>query len=191
MDKQKIARLKYLDELAERGFISADEDRERTLLRSQLQEIAMQENRTQQAVDGGQGPSQVSSGRRLTFREAMSRAAKQINLSGFYQQGKDGWIPGPDYQLANTLCMVMAEVYMAADRHVLYVCGMPMEAEQAREVYRELTFWHIECVIRKIRQSQGKNIVKFQRPYLRTMLYNVVFEYEAQTQAGMNALDWV
>ena len=200
MKAEKLERLKHLDELSYRGFLTDSEEAERSALRAQAQEeerlkYAKQAQKTQDTVSGGQSPSEVSQevsgGRRLTFREAMSRADKQIDLYGFCERGADGtWLAGNDYNLARTLCMVMAEIYMAAPHYVFYVGGIAMEAAQIREVYGELTFSHIECVIRKIRQSQGKNTVKYRRPYLRTMLYNVVFEYEAQTQAGMDADFW-
>ncbi len=199
MRNEKIERLKHLDELSYRGFLTDSEEAERSALRAQMQEeerlkAAKEAQRTQDTVSGGQSPSEVSQevcrGRRLTFREAMSRADKQIDLYGFCQRGADGtWLAGNDYNLARTLCMVMAEVYMAAPQYAMYVGGIAMEAEQVQEVYSNLTPEHIECVMKKIKQSRGK-AVKYQRPYLRTMLYNVVFEYEAQTQAGMDAAFW-
>lgn len=198
MKDEKIERLKQLDELYVRGMINTREKSERAVLRAQMQEearleSAKEEQRTQNKARGGQSPSEVSgevcSGRRLTFREAMSRAAKQVGLDGFTQIIGKSVVMGTDYLLAKTLCMVMAEVYMTAPQHVMYVGGIPMEAQQIKDVYENLTQDHIECVMRKIQQSRGK-AVKYQRPYLRTMLYNVVFEYEAQTQAGMDAKLW-
>lgn len=199
MKNEKIERLKHLDDMSIRGFTTDEEDSERSVLRAQIQEeerlkAAKQVQKTSDNVSGGQSPSEVSRevcrGRRLTFREAMSRAAKQIDIDGFCQQSSDGvWGQGPDYMLARTLCMVMAEIYMAAPHYVFYVGGITMEAEQIQEVYGELTGAHVECIMKKIQQSRTK-AVKYQRPYLRTMLYNVVFEYEAQTQAGMNAEFW-
>ena len=199
MKAEKLARLKHLDELSYRGFLTDSEEAERSALRSQLQEeerlkSVKQERNTQDTVSGEQSSSEVSQevsgGLRPTFREAMSMAGKQIDIDGFYQRGVDGgWVQGPDYMLARTLCMVMAEIYMAAPRYVFFVGGIAMEAAQIREVYGELTSRHIEAVSRKIRQSKGKT-VKYQRPYLRTMLYNVVFEYEAQTQGGMDVTAW-
>ena len=199
MKAEKLEKLRYLDDLFVRGFITSDEELERASLRAQLQEeerlkSAKKEQKTCDTVSGEQSSSEVSQevsgGYRPTFREAMSMAGKQIEIDGFCSWGTDGgWVQGPDYQLARTLCMVMAEIYMAAPRYVFYVGGIAMEAAQIREVYGELTFRHIEAVILKIRQSKGKT-VKYQRPYLRTMLYNVVFEYEAQTQGGMDVTAW-
>lgn len=199
MKAEKLERLRYLDELSYRGFLTDSEEAERSALRAQMQEeerlkSAKQEQKTWDTVSGEQSSSEVSQevsgGVRPTFREAMSMAGKQIDIDSFCSWGtKGGWVQGPDYQLARTLCMVMAEIYMAAPRYVFYVGGIAMEAAQIREVYGELTFRHVEAVILKIRQSKGKT-VKYQRPYLRTMLYNVVFEYEAQTQGGMDVTAW-
>lgn len=155
-----------------------------------------EQKKTQNNACGGPSPSPVSSGRRITFREAMSISAKQINLDGFllrdrgeFPEYKYIWVQGDDYKLANTLCMVMSEVYMAAPHHVMYVGGIAMEADQIQTVYRELTHDHVVCLIGKIKNSKG-NVVKYQRPYMRTMLYNIVFEYEVQIQAGMDADSW-
>lgn len=199
MKAEKLERLRYLDERYCEGSLSYSEEIERDTLLAQVQEECRLEyvkRRAQQtaALSGEQSSSEVSQevsgGLRPTFREAMSMAGKQIDIDSFCSWGTNGgWVQGPDYQLARTLCMVMAEIYMAAPRYVFYVGGIAMEAAQIREVYGELTFRHIEAVILKIRQSKGKT-VKYQRPYLRTMLYNVVFEYEAQTQGGMDVTAW-
>jgi len=197
MNREKIERLEVLEELFWEGRLSYSEEQERALLRAQIQEEARIETEKKKrdrpdnvgTVTGARSASVISSGRRPTLREAMSIAAKQIHLDGFVEIMGEKVVEGADYQLARTLCLVMAEVYMADPDFVIYVCGMQMPAEQAQVVYNEITGDHIECLIRKIQKSKGKT-VKYQRPYLRTMLYNIVFEYEAQTQAGMNADLW-
>lgn len=180
-------RLKELDDLFLGGRMSYGEKQEREALRKFFQDE--ERNETQREVPGARSASVNTKSRRPTFREAMSRAAKQVSLDGFTQIAGKSVVMGADYQLAKTLCMVMAEVYMAEPSYVVYCCGVQMPAEQVQAVYSELTGDHIEYLIRKIKQSRGK-AVKYQRPYLRTMLYNAVFELEAQTQAGMDADLW-
>lgn len=187
MSEEKLKRLKELDDLFFEGRLSYPEEQERQALRRSLQDEA--QNQTRDESNGARSASVNTQRRRPTFREAMSRVAKQVSLDGFTQIAGKSVVMGADYQLAKTLCMVMAEVYMAEPSYVVYCCGVQMPAEQVQAVYSELTGDHIECLIRKIQRSRGK-AVKYQRPYLRTMLYNAVFELEAQTQAGMDADLW-
>jgi hypothetical protein len=210
MDDRKMGRMRFLKELAFQGHgLSEKENQELAELRYELKKElegaraggGVRESMENQTADnpieqftctcvpGARSASVNTQSRRPTFREAMSRAAKQVSLDGFTQIAGNSLVMGADYQLAKTLCMVMAEVYMAEPSYVVYCCGVQMPAEQVQAVYSELTGDHIECLIRKIKKSRGK-AVKYQRPYLRTMLYNAVFELEAQTQAGMDADLW-
>jgi hypothetical protein len=146
------------------------------------------------AAGGGRSPSAVSSevsGRlKLTFREAVAVADKQIDVDGFKDMAPSGKaVVGCDWHLAYTLAMVMAEVYMGRPDYQMYVGGIAMECRQIQEVYCNLTHEHIAQAIRKIQGGKEKN-ARFRRPYLRTMLYNLVFEFEAQTQAGISQYSW-
>lgn len=199
MDYKKIDRLRQLDEMHYRGFITQEEEAERKALLTEIQEQARRDSvrgreRTMDAAGGGRSPSEVSqevsSGRKLTFREAVQVAAGQIELDCFKDLAPSGnAICGPDWYLAQTLVMVMAEVYMARPKYELYVGGIPMECRQIQEVYANLTAEHIKHAVRKIQGGKDKH-ARFRRPYLRTMLYNLVFEYEAQVQAGISTFGW-
>ena len=197
MNRERIERLEKLEEKYWQGTLSYSEEQERAVLRAQIQEearleAAKRETNKQDSVStvkGARSASVISSGKRPTLREAMSRAAKQIGLDGFMDLRGEYRVEGNDFLLAKTLCLVMAEVYMADPGYVIYACGGQMPAEQVQSVYAELRAEHIECLLRKIQKSRGK-AVRYQRPYLRTMLYNVVFEYEAQLQAGIDADIW-
>lgn len=199
MDYKKIDRLRQLDEMHYRGFITQEEEAERKALLTEIQEQARRDSvrgreRTMDAAGGGRSPSAVSpevSGRRkLTFREAVAVADKQIDVDGFKDMAPSGKaVAGCDWHLAYTLAMVMAEVYMGRPDYQMYVGGIAMECRQIQEVYANLTHEHIAQAIRKIQGGKEKN-ARFRRPYLRTMLYNLVFEYEAQTQAGISQYSW-
>lgn len=199
MDYTKLDRLRQLDEMHYRGFITQEEEAERKALLAEVQEQARRDSvrereRTMDAAGGGRSPSAVSSevsgGRRLTFREAVQVAAKQIDLEGFTDLAPSGKaICGCDWLLAETLAMVMAEVYMGRPTYQLFVGGIAMNCQQIQEVYANLTHEHIAQAIRKIQGDKDKH-ARFRRPYLRTMLYNMVFEYEAQTQAGISRFSW-
>lgn len=199
MDYKIIDRLRQLDELYYGGFITKEEEAERLALLNEARRQARADNlkggdRNTDAAGGGRSPSAVSSevsgGRKLTFREAVQVAAGQIDLNGFKDLAPSGKaVCGCDWHLAETLAMVMAEVYMGRPTYQMYVGGIAMECRQIQEVYCNLTHEHIAQAIRKIQGGKDKN-ARFRRPYLRTMLYNLVFEYEAQTQAGISQFSW-
>ena len=199
MDYKIIDRLRQLDELYYGGFITKEEEAERLALLNEARRQAREDNlkggdKNKDAEGGGQSPSsvsqEVSGGRRLTFREAAQVAARQIDLESFKDMAPSGKaVCGCDWHLANTLCMVMAEVYMARPLYTLFVGGVSMECRQIQEVYANLTHEHIRHAVRKIQGGKDKQ-ARFRRPYLRTMLYNLVFEYEAQAQAGISLFGW-
>ena len=199
MDYKKLDRLRKLDEMHYKGFITKEEEAERKALLVEVQEQARRDTvrgreRTKDAAGGGRSPSavspEVSSRRKLTFREAVAVADKQIDVDGFKDMAPSGKaVAGCDWHLAYTLAMVMAEVYMGRPEYQMYVGGIAMECRQIQEVYCHLTHEHIAQAIRKIQGGKEKN-ARFRRPYLRTMLYNLVFEFEAQTQAGISQYSW-
>ena len=145
MDYKKINRLRELDEMYYRGFITQEEEAERKALLTEIQEQARRDSvrgreRTKDAAGGGRSPSavspEVSGGRQLTFREAVAVADKQIDVDGFKDMAPSGKaVAGCDWHLAYTLAMVMAEVYMGRPDYQMYVGGIAMECRQIQEVY--------------------------------------------------------
>lgn len=83
-----------------------------------------------------------------------------------------------DRALAEELCTVIAEVYTLAENTdgFLRIEGTPIPYGLVRDIYEFLTPEHLEHVIRRYRSV----IIPIRNPkaYLRTALYNAVFELE-------------
>lgn len=116
---------------------------------------------------GCQGWSEVRSVGR-SFGDAYRIAREQIDERNF---------PILDRDLVIAVQKVMAEIYMLAPSAVITIDDEKQTAGQCAEIYRQLTREHIIWVIGKYRQVADE--IRSVRRYLRTMLYNVVFEYEA------------
>ncbi len=109
----------------------------------------------------------VAGGRRLSFREAMSAAEEQVMLNEYFEPD--------DRPHAREVCRVMAEVYMMNPAATVKVCEEEREAGMVAEVFRELTPEDVQGVVDKIHAGALQN-VRNPRAYMRTMLYNEVFE---------------
>ncbi len=106
---------------------------------------------------------------RPTLGEARKRARGQLMTdSGFF---------GRDRAMAESLCMIMAEVYMMDPCGVILIAGERMEGYVVQEVFSEIGPEHAELVIENFKKET--RLVKQKKLYLRTALYNAVFEYEA------------
>jgi hypothetical protein len=79
--------------------------------------------------------------------------------------------------MAEELCLVIAEVLIMNPDSVIRVAGAEMSAFVVQEVYGRLTAEHVELVISNFKQMA--TTIYNKKAYLRTMLYNSVFEREA------------
>jgi len=79
--------------------------------------------------------------------------------------------------LIHDLCLIVAEVYITPPDRLVNIRGMKMEAAVVQEVYSALQHEHIQHVAERFKE-QGHTIHR-KVPYLQTMLYNVLFEYDA------------
>lgn len=113
-------------------------------------------------------PSGLSRPSRLSFSEARMIAEEQIDAM---------YIPIPDRGLAGDLCAVMAEMMILRDDALILIGGEQIEAFVVKEVYSQLGHEHALKVIRDYK-AQTK-LIRNKRAYLRTSLYNAVFETEA------------
>lgn len=106
---------------------------------------------------------------RPSFREAFRLAAMQVGLAE---------CRASDRGLITELCYVMAEVYAIRDDGAISICGEMMDAGLVKGVFELLRLPHLEMVADNI--AREKRVIKNKRAYMRTALYNAVFEYEAQ-----------
>lgn len=108
--------------------------------------------------------------RRVSFREAIGRAEEQVGFCRM--EYRDKLRP-----LVHDMCRVMAEVYMARPSAVMVVAGESMEAGMIAEVFAELTEEHVMRLASQL--YEGWAFVAHPRAYLRSALYNAVFEFES------------
>ena len=107
--------------------------------------------------------------RRMSFREAITRAEDQI---GFHEYDR----MHACYGILHDMCRVMAEVYMMPPRAMIRINGEDLEAGMVAEVLAEVTQEMAEERAEELRAAlPGVTCLK---AYLRSALYNKVFEFE-------------
>ncbi len=105
---------------------------------------------------------------RLSFEQALSQARYQIDLTleGAYRTAiKDQ---------AEELAMIIAEVYLMHPNAHITISGEQLDGHLVQQVFRQLTSSHVELVISNFNRTTY--MVKNKKFYLRTALYNSVFE---------------
>lgn len=82
-----------------------------------------------------------------------------------------------DKPLAAECCLIVTEVLRNIPDGVITVDGEEKSAAMVQEVFTMLTHEHIEQVIEVFKKLSFP--IRLRKAYLRTMLYNSVFEFEA------------
>ena len=105
---------------------------------------------------------------RPSFREAFRRAAQQVELNCSDIGEKDA---------LRELCYIIAEVYIIDPDSKVKISDEILDAHLVQEIFRELTLEHLRLVNDNFKDQI--ELIKNKRAYLRTALYNSVFEIEA------------
>ncbi len=105
---------------------------------------------------------------RPSFREAFRRAADQVELKCSEPTERDRF---------RELCYIIAEVYMLDPYSRIRIADETFDAYLVQEIFEELTLDHLRLVYRNFREQT--KLIRNKRAYLRTALYNSVFELEA------------
>jgi len=104
-----------------------------------------------------------------TLGEAIARCLEQISYESISKEDKD---------IARELCLIMAEVRRLAQKEYIKIDKAYHTAEDVSKVFEFITKEHIDNVIRK--NSERNYAVKYRKAYLRTLLYNSVFELSSE-----------
>lgn len=75
------------------------------------------------------------------------------------------------------VCLIVAEVNLLNPDGIIKISGSELSTFIVQEVYSRLTFEHVETVVRKFQQVSAPIYNK--KAYLRTALYNSVFEAQS------------
>ena len=105
-----------------------------------------------------------------TFRDTLNRIENRIDIECFYESERD---------FVRELFLIIAEVYRLYPSDRVKVDGQVYSAADVAAVFEMLTADHIRQVIRK--NAERTYPVKYRKAYLRTLLYNSVFEYSSAT----------
>ncbi len=111
----------------------------------------------------GQCHSQVG------FRELLERVKLQVEFECFSVRDK---------ALAEELCCIIAEICALPKSAPVQIEGIKRNAGMVAEVYEVLTGDHIQHVIDKFKKTT--DIITHKKSYLRTLLYNSLFEYVSE-----------
>lgn len=104
----------------------------------------------------------------MTFSEAFVAVKEQVEFFAFSDTDKDE---------ADGICLIIAEILKLPPASMVRIGGNNLPAEMVQAIYYRLTHEHIELVISNYARAAYE--IKFKKTYLRTALYNAVFEYEA------------
>ena len=108
--------------------------------------------------------------RRLSFKEAITKAEDQIGFHEYSRQHRC-------YGIMHDMCRAMAEVYMMSPTTKIKVNGEELEAGMVADVLEQVTQEMAEIRAEELRETiAGVTNIK---AYLRSALYNKVFEFEA------------
>lgn len=121
-----------------------------------------------QKINNSSIEDRLSSPVRLSFREAFRRAARQVELT-CSDVGEKGAL--------RELCYIIAEVYIIDPDSKVRISDEILDAYLVQEIFGELTLEHLRLVRDNFRDKI--ELVKNKRAYLRTALYNSVFEIQA------------
>ena len=105
---------------------------------------------------------------RLSFKDALAKARAQINIDCFSEADKS---------FANEIIFNIAEVYMLWDSAPVKIAGEQIDGYIIKQVFEELHEEHVKLVIDNF--SKVDYVVNYKKAYIRTALYNSVFEYTA------------
>lgn len=117
----------------------------------------------------GDGGAPVPIPRRLSFKEAITKAEDQIGFGGYDRRH-------PCFGILHDMCRAMAEIYMMPPHAKVRINGEELEAEMVAEVLEQVTEeMAVERAEELLDVIAGVTCLK---AYLRSALYNKVFEFE-------------
>jgi hypothetical protein len=105
----------------------------------------------------------------LLFTDMLSCIKARMEIDGFGVSKR---------ALAEEMCLIIWEIFMLPPKTLVRIAKSDLESEMVSQVYLLLTHEHLLHVIDSF--SKIGYEIKNKKTYLRTALYNSVFECEAQ-----------
>ena len=116
------------------------------------------------------------SGRVGSFLETLSAVEKRVCFDCFRREDKPQ---------AKEICLIIAEIERLPDHYDVQIAGEKLPAEMVREIFRMAEHEHIELVIENFKKEM--RTITFKKSYLRTAIYNSIFELESHYINQVNA----
>lgn len=111
----------------------------------------------------------------LLFYETFEKVKEQIEFKCF----------STDTQAtAENICLIITEVLKLPPNALIRISGNNLPAEIVQAIYYRLTHEHIKLVIKNFGRATYE--IKHKKTYLRTALYNSVFEIDAHYENAVN-----
>lgn len=110
-----------------------------------------------------------------TFYEVFDDVKDRIDFDCFPYIDRDG---------AEELCLIITEVLKLPPNALVRVAGNNLPAEMVQAIYHRLTHEHIVLVMENFGRATYE--IKHKKTYLRTALYNSVFEINAHYENAVN-----
>lgn len=110
-----------------------------------------------------------------SFREAIEYAEGQIEIQCFDKH---------EVAQAREICAIIAEVMLMRPDVPIKIAGELLDSTLVKQVFKEISAEHVRLVIRNFNGVTG--LIRNKRAYLRTALYNSVFELEAHYRNLVN-----
>ena len=119
---------------------------------------------------------QVKSSQVGSYAEVLRRVKEQIEFD---------CIPESDKPQAEEICLIVAEALKLPPSIEMQIGGVKLPAEMVQEIYSRLRCEHVELVISNF--GKANYTIHHKKTYLRTALYNSVFEFESHYANQVNA----
>ena len=103
-----------------------------------------------------------------SFSSVLKNIREQIELDSFSKSTQPQ---------ANEIALIMAEVMIMSERATIRIESEDKSADMVQTIFRSITHEHVELVLEKF--SKITYPVFNKKAYLRTALYNSVFELES------------
>lgn len=127
-------------------------------------------NKKSNAKNSIHSQSQVkySSFREQLFNQTFERVKYSVDFEGFEESERDS---------AEELCLIIAEIFNLPPDTPIRIGGNDIPVEIVQVVYSRLAHEHIELVMSNFGRATYE--IRHKKTYLRTALYNSVFEISA------------
>lgn len=125
--------------------------------------MAKKEKNDSLSFEGNDGPSV-----RPSFMRVLDEVREQIGWPLLFARSETV------RPLAEEVAKIITEVYLLPDDSRVQIDGEWVDTRLIKEIYRNITGDHVCRVIDNYRRA--RTVIKRPRQYLRTCLYNIVFE---------------